>query len=344
MPATPAPGPLDVAFSLILHRALPFSPRGRHGAIRARLGWGPQPPVGQREAGALIGLSHQRLAQLEHRVLDMLAATGPPPSLLLALQLLADRAPCESAMAALALYAEGITGEVIHPAGVLATAAAAGAASPVEMAALEEGRTAVVPAGSGARRAVLVALARRRVTEVGVARLGRLLPRVGPLSELEIDAALRSDERVGRTGDVLWGREDRGSMLVRPLERMLAALGSLPVEKLVDGVARRWRYRRPDDVPDAQALTAYLAGQGAYLREEDGRWSLAAPAAAEELLLPEDKAVIELIRDSPAGQVPRREIAAALVAAGYSPNSLTLLIGTSPVLLRVGHAWYTRLG
>lgn len=223
---------------------------------------------------------------------------------------------------------------------MLAAAAAAGAASPVEIAALEEGRTAVVPAGAGARRAALISLARRRVTEVGVARLSRVLPVVGPLSELEIEAALLGDERVGRTGDVLWARADRGSMLVRPLERTLAAVGPLPVERLAEGVARNWRYRRPDDVPDAEGLTAYLTGQRAYLRQEDGRWSLGSPAAAEGLLLPEDRAVVELIRASPAGKVPRREVAAALVAAGYSPNSLTLLIGTSPVLVSGMPGWY----
>ncbi len=42
---------------------------------------GAQPPFGQREADALVGLSDQRVAQLERRVLDLLAATGPPPSL-----------------------------------------------------------------------------------------------------------------------------------------------------------------------------------------------------------------------------------------------------------------------
>ncbi len=179
MPRTPAPGPLDVALSLILHRALPFSPPARHDAIGARLGWGPEPPVSQSEAGARVGVSHQRVAQLERRVLDVLAATGPPPSLLLALELLADRAPCTSAVAALALYTERVTGEVIHPAGVLVAAAAAGAVVPVEMATMAAGRTAVVPVGSSARQSELVAAANRRLAGIGVLRLSRLLEEEG---------------------------------------------------------------------------------------------------------------------------------------------------------------------
>ncbi len=39
------------------------------------------------------GLSHRHVAQLERRVLDVATRTGPPPSLLAAVWLLADMAP-----------------------------------------------------------------------------------------------------------------------------------------------------------------------------------------------------------------------------------------------------------
>lgn len=78
-------------------------------------------------------------------------------------------------MTALALYVERVTGEITHPTGVLLAAAAVGAPVPVEMATLVGGRTAGVPADSGARQAALVALACRRVREIGVVRLSRLL-------------------------------------------------------------------------------------------------------------------------------------------------------------------------
>lgn len=56
------------------------------------------------------------------------------------------------------------------------------------------------------------------------------------------------------------------------------------------------------------------------MREERGRWSLGSPAAAEGLLLPEHRAVIQLIRASPVGQVARRDIAAAMVAPATRPT------------------------
>lgn len=342
MPRRPAPGPLDVAFSLILHRAMPFSPPGRHAAMRARLGWGPNRPVSQSEAGGLVGLSHQRVAQLERRVLDVLVVTGPPPSLLLALEVLRDRAPCTSAVAALALYTERVTGEVFHPAGVLVAAAAAGAACSVEMAALEAGRTAVVPVGSSTRQAAVAAAACRRLAGIGVLRLSRLFSEEGTLSELEAEAALHGVHRVGRTGDVLWWRDDRSSMLVRPVQRMLAALGPLPVERLVHGVARNWRYRRRDAVPDAESLTAYLECQLAYRHGRDGRWELSGLSGTEtaELLLLEDRVVLRLLRGSLSGEASRRELLTALAATGYAPSGLPLLIGTSPLLVRVGSGRY----
>lgn len=342
MPRTPAPGPLDVALSLVLHRAWPFASSERHAALRVRLGWGPDLPVGQREAGARIGVSHQRIAQFERRVFDVLAASGPPRALLKALGFLSRMAPCESAAAALALYVEGVTGEIVHPAGVLVAARAAGVPVLVEMLQLGNRRTAVVPAGSAARRTAFATLARRRLNEVGVVPLSRLLRETGALSEIEVDAALMErglPEKVGRSGDVLWGRKDASSAIMRPLQRMLAA-GPLTAESLAAGVARHWRYRKPDDVPDAESLNVYLAGQPSYRRQGDGRWALRSPETAEGLLLPEDQAVVELIRASPAGQAPRRQVAAAMVAAGYSPKSLTILIGTSPILVPIAVGRY----
>jgi len=343
MPRTPAPGPLDIALSLILHRALPFASGKRHAAVRARLGLGQDPPISQRAAGARIGLSHQRMAMLEHQVLDVLAATGPPLSMLRALDVLAEVAPCDSATAALALWCERTTEEIIHPAGLLVAADAAGLQPAVELVELAGRRTALVPAGSAAQRAAFIALARRRLAEVGVVRLSRLLQGVGPLSDLEVDVArdqVRGGERVVRNGDVLWWGDDTSSAIVRPLQRMLAGCGSLTADSLAAGIAQHWRYRKPDDVPDREALDVYLAGQPAYRRMAGGRWSLRSPETADELLLPEDRAGIGVIRTSPTGHVARRQLVEAMVAAGYSGKGLPLLIGTSPLLVRVGYGWY----
>ncbi len=261
MPRTPAPGPLDVALSLVLHRALPFASAKRHAAVRARLGWGHNPPVGQRAAAGLLGLSHQRMAMLEHQVLDVLAATGAPLSLLRALDVLAELAPCDSATAALALYSQRTTGEIIHPAGVLVAADAAGLQTAVELVELAGRCTAVVPAGSAAQRAAFIALARRRLAELGVVRLSRLLPGFGPLSDLEVDVArdqVPGGGRIGRTGDVLWRQDDTSSAIVRPLQRMLAGCGPLTADSLAAGIAQHWRYRKPDNVPDRETLARLL--------------------------------------------------------------------------------------
>lgn len=342
IPQTPAPGPLDVALSLVLNRALLFAAAKRHAAVQARLGWGQNPPIGQRAAGALIGVSHQRLAMLERQVLDILAATGPPPSLVRALAVLTELAPCDSATAALALYTQRITKEIIHRAGVLVAAEAAAVQAAVELVDYGGRHTAVVRAGSAARRTEFIRLARRRLAELGVVRLSRLLAETGPLSNLEVDVARDhvGFERIGRTGDVLWWRDDTSSAVVRPLQRMFAGCGPLAADSLAAGIAQHWRYHKPDDAPDAEALHIYLAAQTAYRHGDGGRWSLRSSETADELLLPEDRAVIGVIRTSPTGQVPRRQVVEALADAGYSPNGLPLLIGTSPLLVRARYGWY----
>lgn len=149
VPSTPAPGPLDVALSLILHRAHPFAGTERHRLLRARLGWGPDAPLSQKATATAFALSHQRVAQLERWVRDLLAATGPPPSVVRAMELLAAMAPCGGAEAALALYMERLTREVVHPGGVLVAARAAGLAVRLELIRYDDLRTAVVPIRAG---------------------------------------------------------------------------------------------------------------------------------------------------------------------------------------------------
>lgn len=236
-----------------------------------------------------------------------------------------------------------LTTEIIHPAGVLVAATAAGVKPAVELLKLMGRRTAVVPAGSTTRRAEFLSLVKRCLAEVGVVRLRRLQPQRDALPDLELDAAidiLPAGQRIGRTGDVLWRRDDTSSAIVRPLQRMLAGCGPLAADSLAAGIAQHWRYRKPDAAPDAEALDVYMASQPAYMREASDRWSLRSPETADELLLPEDRAVIAVIRTSPAGQVSRQQLILVMTSAGYSEKGLPLLVGTSPLLVRVRYGCY----
>lgn len=145
MPRTPAPGPLDVALSLVLHRAHPFAGTERHRLLRARSGWGPDPPLSRQATAGLFELSHQRVAQLERYVVLLLAATGPPASVVRSVEMMSAMAPCGSAEAALALYTEQLTREIVHPGGVLVAARMAGMTVGLELQRGDDKRTAVVP-------------------------------------------------------------------------------------------------------------------------------------------------------------------------------------------------------
>lgn len=102
-PATPPPGPIDVALSLLVHQAFPLS-RERQQAMLLRLGSGGRRPCKQAEVARAFGCTQQWVAQLEHRVRELAGCVGSPESLRRGLEQFASGQVQTAGSAALALY------------------------------------------------------------------------------------------------------------------------------------------------------------------------------------------------------------------------------------------------
>jgi hypothetical protein len=251
-PRVPPPGPLDAVIGILLARAAPFD-QATQLALRRQQGWGtaaPQPITEIRSHGRWKATA----------ALTRLTATSAPPSLLAAMHLLEEVAPCPSGDAAAALIKAGVTNTPIHPGGALTLARWYGVTTALRLESGAEGRTTVVGRATTATRAathrILTAAGR-----AGWVDLGRLRADNATSYGRPTDYAILGDARLHRTGEVVVRVDDRGSGLSGLVVRMLVASPRpLTLGELYEGLQRRWRFRRRL-LPSPSTFAAWVATQ-----------------------------------------------------------------------------------
>lgn len=328
-PTVGAPGPLEVALSLVVYRVFPF--RGK--AIGICLSWLNLRPAPGGCGTAAVAARHQvsrsYVATLLRCLRAAAAASPPPPALTGALQLLQAGAPTWTAgQAAAALAGAGLAGGVIHPITVLRAAGLFG---------LEPGLV-LRPGGSGtvvvgqpyvARYDTAPAMVRRAARGRGLVRIHRL--DVG-LPDAGLRAAVGGQPDIVVFGDWCWLSPDV-SQVARVLGRLLTVAGPLPVGEVMAVLHRATRHdeARTAGIPDA-VLGAYLRSQAAYRLDAD-RVGLLRPAPA--LLNRTDRALVAAFRAAGTDRLPTGELVRALNAHGQSTGTAQAMLSISPLLRQV---------
>jgi len=327
-----APGPLEIALSLVVYRAFPF--RGK--AIGICLSWLNLPPAPGGCGTAAVADRHQVSRSYVQTLLRCLraaaAANPPPPALTGALHLLQGGAPTRTAgQAATALAGAGLTGSAIHPITVLRAAGLYG---------LEPGLI-LRPSGSGSGGTVVVgqpylarydtapAIVRRAARRRGLVRIDTL---AAGLPDAGLRASLHGQPNLVVFGDWCWLSPDV-SQVARVLGRLLTVAGPLPVGEVLTVLHRATRHdeARTAGLPDA-VLTAYLRSQAAYWLDAD-RVGLLRPAPA--LLNRTDRALVAAFRAAGTDRLPTGELVRALNARGQSTGTAQAMLSISPLLRQV---------
>lgn len=331
-PTVGAPGPLEVALSLVVCRVFPF--RGK--AIGICLAWLNLCPAPGGCGTAAVAARHQVSRTYVQTLLRCLraaaAASPPPPALTGALRLLQAGAPTRTAgQAATALAGAGLTGGAIHPITVLRAAGLFG---------LEPGLV-LRPSGSGSGGTVVVgqpyvtrydtapAIARRAARSRGLVRLDTL---AAGLPDAELVAALHGQPNLVVSGDWCWLSPDV-SQVARVLGRLLTVAGPLPVGEVLSVLHRATRHEpaRTAGIPDA-VLGAYLRSQAAYRLDAD-RVGLLRPAPA--LLNRTDRVLVAAFWAAGTDRLPTGELVRALNAHGQSTGTAQAMLSISPLLHQV---------
>ncbi|MGI8551903.1 MAG: sigma factor-like helix-turn-helix DNA-binding protein, partial [Dehalococcoidia bacterium] len=319
-------------------------------ALLMRLGWDGMPPRTLEECAGAMGVTRERVRQIQRRVMQK--KPGDPvflPALDRALETLAGAAPIGAMAAAQLLQTQGITTVPFHPTSVLS---AAEFCNHTATFVLDKGADAatVVTTSSAPYANRVVNLARRLAGASGVTNLAELEAAVmnGGLSiasEQIKEALLHYSRAAFLVDDWFWMPEApvERNRLYNVARRILAVTypRRVSVSALREGARRVFRMRAPDStfplvLPPRAVLAAYFAAHPAFVVDDAGHVGSAMPLDFKAELGPTDRVLVEILRSSPSGLMPRQELAETCGRRGINRATFSHALSYSPIIEHLG--------
>ena len=315
----------------------------RFDAILARLGWLAADQATLEEAGVRIGVTRERMRQLQQKALKRIPAQVWLPRLDEALNLLEPAVPLLSDEASALLQDAGVTGQPLPPTALDRAARALRGQSPFNAKLLAQGIVYIGELPVPLRR--IISLASKRARANGVASLTMLCAELAstgaavPVGVLRV--LLQHSEQIELLDDSSFcepSTPHNRDRLENTLRRMLTVTPTLTVDSLLGGLNREYRYRNAARhefdtirVPSRSALVAYLQlHDGFNLRNDEAR--LVDPQPADAVLGKAEFTLIEVLNNSPAGVLPLSDAANACVARGMNRTTAYLYLRYLPTV------------
>ena len=315
----------------------------RFDALLARLGWLSADQTTLEEAGAGIGVTRERMRQLQRKALKPLPARIWLPKLDEALNLLEQAAPLLSDEAAALLQDAGVTDQPLPPVAVDRAAQALRGQSPFNPKLLAQGIVYVGELPVPLDR--IISLASKRARASGISDLAMLcteLAATGVAIPVEVlGVLLQNSERIELLDDSSFcdpGAPRGRDRLENSLRRMLTVASKLTLDSILEGLNREYRFRnasrRDFDIiraPSRSALRAYLQLHAEFrLRNDEA--SLIAPEPADAVLGKSEFTLIEVLNKSPDGVMPLNDAVNTCVARGVNRTTAYLYFRYLPTV------------
>lgn len=326
-------------------------------AVAARLGWRGEEPKTLQECGEQLGVTRERIRQIEQRFVQSL-----PPHLVLMPKLdealvVLERAgilPLDEAAALLA--SEGVSKRPFSPVSLLEAARILGREAGLAIRRIRRQRV-LAPASHADRLGKVVRLARSLAGQSGVGNVLQVVDGLAlapdpakpqgdvQLGEDDVRAILRGekaceflDEDWFWFTDIPAGR-NRLENLVR---KMLSVAAPQAISSLREGVRRQFLYRsitnaryRSLAVPPMAVLTAFLRRHPEFRVDGDSVASIV-PLDYREMLGEAEKVLTDVLRASATGVLDRRTFSESAMARGLNVHTLAVYLTYSPVLEHLG--------
>ena len=329
----------------------------KHRRLRAvidRLGLAGRPPLTLAEAGRVAGLSGERVRQLESRLrtqqLD-LGGTTDLRQLDAAIELVSRAVPLPASGVARLLLEAGLTANAFSAESLRCAAELLGRELPFVFSGT--GRATVLlpraTAAAVAHAPAIEARARRQAERCGATTLDELESELVEGDGLDVTRQqLRVVLETSGTVECLqdgWFTfcDARPSgPFVRASLRMLAVSPSLSVDSLRDGLHRHNSFRRLPAPPPVPVLAATYRCHPAF--RLDGADVSAARPVDPDAVGPLNRRMVEILRASPGGVLPRSQLLDACHRAGLNLTSVNLYTTYSECLERVGPGLFAARG
>ncbi len=320
-------------------------------ALIDRFGWGGKRPITLEEAGGRLGVTRERLRQLQEKVSNRLKAISFPvylPALDKALNVLVEVSPLRADAAAQLLAARGISRGAFHPECVIAAAIACGRKPPVQLQTLK-GRTIVAAAEIPFADAIL-RIAYRQAHASGASNISEVVAELAAdrvaVDEIEVRHVLREfSEAEFLEGDWFCHRptNPERDRLRNTTRRMLAVAAPIELGLLREGLRREYRYRGNRGVngwtllvPPRSVLLAYYKAHPEFTVDNGEQIKSVTPLDYRVELALNDFILVDVLRSSPACVMDRASIAKECARRSMNMNTFSLYLSYSPVIVRLG--------
>jgi len=320
-------------------------------ALLARLHWdGTENGKTLEEAGHMIGVTRERIRQLQKRLYDRLP-THPVlmPALDRALAVLAAKAPIHARAAAELLREERISERPFHPSSLLAVAQGCGRTPSMHLDHIR-GHELVTLDAAQAYGDVIISVAHAQARGSGTSNIADVVAETSSRYGLEIPAE-RVQVLLQRFGDVeflddqwFWCPTRGGDYLRTVSRKMLSVASPIEISVLREGVRRAFKFRsisgaprwRSPTVPPRQILAAYYRAHPDFVMGDDGMVRSARPLNYRSELAGVEQVIVTVLRASPTNILERAELLERCIERGVNLSSLQTFLSYSPVVERLG--------
>lgn len=325
-------------------------------AILCRLGWHGERPITLAEAGDLIGVTRERVRQLEAKFVRKLPPEGLyAPAVAMAVQVIAKAAPVAATKVPSLLLDSGLTTQSFSAASLISAADILSVDHNLKI--QGSGGEEFIYAGTQvATPQKIVSMARRMSGAAGAAKISDLCERLTlegfPTSADGAAAVLHGTAKARFVGDDwVWFPDNpaKRSRLRNLTRRMLSVVTPIHVSKLREGVKREVNYLNsvkhgwPIIVPPEKVLRRYYADHREFTISGDGLVDCVETLDYRNELVGTDRVLIDVIRSVPTGVLDRSSFREAVLRREVSVASFEQALTYSAVIERVdNNVWSAR--
>jgi Sigma-70, region 4 len=328
-------------------------------AVAARFGWYGEAPKTLQESADIMGVTRERLRQIEQKALERLPKGAVLlPKLDVALSLLEAVAPMSVHDAAMVMKKRGISQRPFSPISILQTAELLGRKTPVVVRIIK-GQQVLISESSRNEFGSIVRLARKLAGQAGVASLFQLLDRYGESVEAKGSTAAKArsvtedDLRRFLSGDKkceflnedwFWFPDipEGRNRLVNIAKKMLSVVSPQTISSIREGTRRAFRYRASTNpryrslvTPPHAVMSAFFLRHPDFQLVEDTLDCLT-PLDYRAFLGDGEQVLVEVLRSSSIGVLDRKALIDGSKTRGLNENTLAVYTTYSPILEHIG--------
>jgi hypothetical protein len=316
-------------------------------ALIRRLGWGGEPPLTLEAAAGPIGVTRERLRQLQDRTKrSMPNHPVLMPALDRALEVLKADAPISVESASQILVARGVSQDPFHPMSVIKAAIELGRTPGIQ---IEDvgGAKMVVRSEDAEVSAGVATIALRQARASGASNLLEVAAEADETglgaNEMLIEAALSNHPDIEFLDSRWFWCPGRTTRLENVSQKMLSVVSPIGLSTLREGVRRQYRFLKtrgnsgwPLAVPPRSVLQAFYSASSSFRVDDNGSVSSTKTLDYRTILSPSEQVLVASLRTAATGVVDRSTLMRDCVARGLNQNTLTVLTTYSPLLEHLG--------